>query len=154
MANKRTNKKNAKKEMTKANVSPVTTEEVKAETPAAPVVEAVKEATSVIEAAVPAETNETIEKKPAEEKAAAKAAPKKKAAPAKTEAAKKDDVFVIQSNGKEYSLADIQEACKAAYRNGTRKQVKSCDVYLKAENGGLRVYYVINSKADGAFIDL
>ena len=83
-----------------------------------------------------------------------KTASKKKAAPAKPEAPKKDDVFLIQSNGKDYTMDDIKEACKEAYKNGTRKHVKSIDVYLKAENGGLRAYYVINGKADGAFIDL
>lgn len=76
-------------------------------------------------------------------------ASKKKAAPAKTEAPKKD-VFLIQSNGKDYTMDDIKEA----YKNGTRKHVKSIDVYLKAENGGQKAYYVINGKADGAFIDL
>lgn len=65
-----------------------------------------------------------------------------------------DNKFIIQGNNGEYTIADIIEACKTAYRNGTRKQVKSCDVYLKAENGVLRVYYVINGKAEGAFIDL
>ena len=82
-----------------------------------------------------------------------KPAPKAKPA-AKKEEVKNADVFVIQSNGKEYTNDDIVELCKAAYRNGTSKQVKSCDVYLKAENNGLRAYYVINGNADGSFIDL
>ena len=43
---------------------------------------------------------------------------------------------------------------ETAYINGTRKQVKYCDIYLKAENGVIRAYYVINGKAEGAFIDL
>lgn len=80
-------------------------------------------------------------------------APKKKASPVKAEAPKKD-IFLIQSSGKDYTMDDIKEACKESYKNGTRKHVKSIDVYLKAENGGLRAYYVINGKADGAFIDL
>lgn len=83
-----------------------------------------------------------------------KTADTKKAASSKKEAVKRADVFLIQSSGKDYTMSDIIELCKAAYRNGTRKQVKSCDVYLKVENGGLRAYYVINGKADGAFIDL
>ncbi|MGN1329551.1 MAG: DUF6465 family protein [Eubacterium sp.] len=112
----------------------VTAEEAKAET--APVA---AEPAPVVEAPAAKET---------------KPAPKKKAAPAKSEAPKKDDVFVIQSNGKDYTMDDIKEACKEAYKNGTRKHVKSIDVYLKAENGSLRAYYVINGKADGAFIDL
>lgn len=100
-------------------------------------------------AAEPAPVVET----PASKTKETKPAPKKKAAPAKSEAPKKD-VFLIQSNGKDYTMDDIKEACKEAYKNGTRKHVKSIDVYLKAENGGLRAYYVINGKADGAFIDL
>ena len=85
-----------------------------------------------------------------------KTAPKKKPA-ANTEkvaAPKKEDIFVFQSNDKEYTAEQITEFCKAAYRNGTRKQVKSCNVYLKTENDGLRAYYVINGNADGAYIDL
>lgn len=113
----------------------VTTEETKAET--APVV---AEPTPVVEA-------------PAAKTKESKTASPKKSASAKTEAPKKD-VFLIQSNGKDYTMDDIKEACKEAYKNGTRKHVKSIDVYLKAENGGLRAYYVINGKADGAFIDL
>lgn len=109
-------------------------EETKAETPPA------AELTPAVEAPV-SEVNET------------KPAPKAKPA-AKKEEVKKADVFVIQSNGKEYTNDDIVELCKAAYRNGTRKQVRSCDVYLKAENNGLRAYYVINGNADGSFIDL
>lgn len=109
-------------------------EETKAETaPAA-------EPTTAVEAPV----SEVKETKPT---------PKAKSA-AKKEDVKKADVFVIQSNGKEYTNDDIVELCKAAYRNGTRKQVRSCDVYLKAENNGLRAYYVINGNADGSFIDL
>ncbi len=76
-----------------------------------------------------------------------------KAAPDKTEASKKD-VFLIQSNSKDYTNDDIVELCKAAYRNGTRKHIKSCNVYVKAENDSLRAYYVINGNADGAFIEL
>ena len=79
-------------------------------------------------------------------------APKQKAT--KKTADKSENKFVIQSNGKDYSMDEIKEACKAAYKNGTRKHVKSVDVYLKAENGNLRAYYVINGNADGAYIDL
>ncbi len=51
-------------------------------------------------------------------------------------------------------MSEIKEACKEAYKNCTRKHVKSLDVYLKAENGNLRAYYVVNGNADGSFIDL
>mgnify|MGYP003206237282 FL=1 len=121
--------------------------------PAAPVaekaapVEEAKVKTAPVSEAVPA-----VEA-PAPEVKETKSTPKKKPA-VKNEEVKKPDAFVIQSSGKEYTNDDIVELCKAAYRNGTRKQVKSCDVYLKAENGGLRAYYVINGNADGAFIDL
>ena len=77
------------------------------------------------------------------------------AAPAKSAEKKPaDDKFIIQGSNGEYTMSDVVEACKTAYRNGTRKHITSCDVYLKAENGVLRAYYVINGKAEGAFIDL
>ena len=140
MARPKNTKTKKKTAPVKAPASPATekvvaTEETKAET--AP---AAAEPAPVVEAPA-AKTKET------------KTASKKKAAPVKAEAPKKD-VFLIQSNGKDYTMDDIKEACKEAYKNGTRKHVKSIDVYLKAENGGLRAYYVINGKADGAFIDL
>ena len=40
------------------------------------------------------------------------------------------------------------------YKNGSRKHIKSCDVYVKSENGNLRAYYVINGNVNGAYIDL
>ena len=98
---------------------------------------------------------ETVKEAPAKA-AEPKTASKKKPA-AKTEKAaapKTEDTFVFQSNDKEYTAEQITELCKAAYRNGTRKQVKSCNVYLKTENSGLRAYYVINGNSDGAYIDL
>lgn len=115
-------------------------------------------ATPVAEKAVPVEeakveTAPVSEAVPAPEVKETKSTPKKKPA-TKKEEVKKPDAFVIQSSGKEYTNDDIVELCKTAYRNGTRKQVKSCDIYLKAKNGGLRAYYVINGNADGAFIDL
>lgn len=121
--------------------------------PAAPVAE---KTAPVEETKVETETvSETVPavEAPATEIKETKTAPKKKPA-AKNEEVNKPDAFVIQSSGKDYTNDDIVELCKAAYRNGTRKQVKSCDVYLKAENGGLRAYYVINGNSDGAFIDL
>ena len=150
MANKRTTKKNAKKETTKiSTAAPViekaaVVEEVKAE-PAPAVTEAIP---PVVEAPV---VTKAPAAEPVKEK---KGAPKKKATPAKSEGVKKDDVFVLQSNGKDYTISDITELCKAAYKNGTRKHIKSCDVYVKSENDNLRAYYVINGNADGAYIDL
>lgn len=134
--------KNKRTKKNTAPVAPVAEKAVIAEEAKAETAPAVAEPAHVAEAPAVAEVKET------------KAAPKKKTAPAKTEAAKKDDIFVIQSSGKDYTMEDVKEACKEAYKNGTRKHVKSIDVYLKAENGGLRAYYVINGKADGAFIDL
>lgn len=155
MANKRVNKKAAAKKAVENK--PVTTvaEEVKAETPAVETAPAVK-ATST-EKPKTTRTRKTPAKAVKETKMAAAAAeiaeaPKQKAT--KKTADKAEDKFVIQSNGKDYSMEEIKEACKAAYKNGTRKHVKSVDVYLKAENGNLRAYYVINGNADGAYIDL
>ena len=135
MANKRTTKKSAKKEVTKAAVSTVAEKAKAKTTAAAPAVEEVK--------AAPVEKAPRA-RKTAEKKAPAKSAEKKPA----------DDKFIIQGSNGEYTMSDVVEACKTAYRNGTRKHITSCDVYLKAENGVLRAYYVINSKAEGAFIDL
>ena len=140
MARPKNTKTKKKTAPVKAPASPVTEKVVTAEETTAVTAPAAAEPAPVVEA-------------PAAKAKETKTAPKKKAAPAKTEAPKKD-VFLIQSNGKDYTMDDIKEACKEAYKNGTRKHVKSIDVYLKAENGGLRAYYVINGKADGAFIDL
>ena len=140
MAKPKNTKTKKKTAPVKAPASPVTEKVVTAEETTAVTAPAAAEPAPVVEA-------------PAAKAKETKTASKKKAAPAKTEAPKKD-VFLIQSNGKDYTMDDIKEACKEAYKNGTRKHVKSIDVYLKAENGGLRAYYVINGKADGAFIDL
>ena len=140
MARPKNTKTKKKTAPVKAPASPVTEKVVAAEEAKAETVPVAAELTPVVEA-------------PAAKAKETKTASKKKATPAKTEAPKKD-VFLIQSNGKDYTMDDIKEACKEAYKNGTRKHVKSIDVYLKAENGGLRAYYVINGKADGAFIDL
>ena len=140
MARPKNTKTKKKTAPVKAPASPVTEKVVTAEEVKAVTAPAAAEPAPVVEA-------------PAAKAKETKTASPKKSAPAKTEAPKKD-VFLIQSNGKDYTMDDIKEACKEAYKNGTRKHVKSIDVYLKAENGGLRAYYVINGKADGAFIDL
>ncbi|MCI7767961.1 MAG: DUF6465 family protein [Oscillospiraceae bacterium] len=103
-----------------------------------PVVEVVKSAPEVKAPAAAKAAQPAVKKaeKPAEKKAEKPAA--KKAAEAKK------DVFVIQASGKEYTMSDITELCKAAYKDGTRKHVKSIDIYVKAENGEMRAYYVIN----------
>lgn len=123
-------------------------------------------------AAKPAKTAEVVEnvkpaadvKAPAEKPAPFKEALEKvteikaeKSAPAKKPAAKKapvkTDVFLIQGAG-EHTVADITELCKADYKNGSRKHVKSIDVYVKAENGELRAYYVVNGNPEGKYIVL
>lgn len=65
-----------------------------------------------------------------------------------TKTAKTEDV-IIQSNGNEYSMSDITEMCRNDYRGGTRKQIKSIKVYIKAENNIIRAYYVVNDSASG-----
>lgn len=84
------------------------------------------------------------EVKKAEEKAVVK----------QVKAADKEGVFVIQNNGNDYTIADIKERCIKAYRGDSRKHVKTIDVYVNFENGALRAYYVVNGKAEGAYIDL
>lgn len=77
---------------------------------------------------------------------------KKKRAYNKKSAAKAEDV-IIQSSGNEYAMSDITEMRKNDYRGGTRKQIKSIKVYIKAENNGIRAYYVVNDSISG-HIDL
>lgn len=76
----------------------------------------------------------------------------KKSKSTSTKTAKTEDV-IIQSSGNEYSMSDITEMCKNDYRGGTRKQIKSIKVYIKAENSVVRAYYVVNDSASG-HIDL
>lgn len=76
----------------------------------------------------------------------------KKPAVKKTAKGKSDEVF-IQSSGKDYTLSEITETCKNAYRGGTRKQIKSIKVYVKAESNQLKAYYVVNDKISGS-VDL
>lgn len=90
--------------------------------------------------------------KKADTVAPAAAEKKKRAYNKKANSAKADDV-IIQSNGGEYAMSDITEMCKNDYRGGTRKQIKSIKVYIKAENNGIRAYYVVNDSANG-HIDL
>lgn len=124
----------------------------------AEVVENVKPAAEVkVPAEKPAPVKEALEKVAetvAETVAEIKA---EKSAPAKKPAAKKapvkTNVFLIQGAG-EHTVADITELCKADYKNGSRKHVKSIDVYVKAENGELRAYYVVNGNPEGKYIVL
>ena len=93
--------------------------------------------------------------KPAVEKKAEKPVAEKKVekpASKKAEPVKKD-IFLIQGAG-EHTVADITELCKADYKNGSRKHVKSIDIYVKAENGELRAYYVVNGNPEGKYIVL
>lgn len=76
----------------------------------------------------------------------------KKPAVKKTAKGKSDEVL-IQSSGKDYTLAEITETCKNAYRGGTRKQIKSIKVYIKAEGNQLKAYYVVNDNISGS-VDL
>lgn len=115
-----------------------------------PVVEEVKAETTVVEDVPAVSVEETAPVVDDVPETKVKTAEKKKP----TKLAKPADKFVIQSGDKDYSMDDIKAMCKDAYRNGSRKHVKSIDVYLKAENGNLRVYYVINGNPEGAFIDL
>lgn len=123
--------------------------------------EAVKpvETVKTVEEIKPAEVKATAEapvEKPVEKKAekpAAKKAEKAEKAPKKAAEEKKNDVFLIQGIG-EHTVADITELCKADYKNGSRKRVASIDIYVKAEHGELRAYYVVNGNAEGKYIVL
>lgn len=96
----------------------------------------------------------TAEKPVAEKKTVKPAAEKKTEKPASKKAEPvKNDIFLIQGIG-EHTVADITELCKADYKNGSRKHVKSIDIYVKAENGELRAYYVVNGNPEGKYIVL
>lgn len=84
--------------------------------------------------------------------AAATTEKKKRAYNKKAKTAKTEDI-IIQSVGGEYAMSDITDMCKNDYRGGSRKQIKSIKVYLKAENNGIRAYYVVNDTVSG-HIDL
>lgn len=83
-----------------------------------------------------------------------KDAPKKavasapKPTPRKTTKGKGEQVILQGAN--EYNLSEIAEICKKAYRNGTKKQIKSIKVYVKAENNTLVAYYVVNDSVSGS----
>lgn len=95
-------------------------------------------------------------RKPSTKKAdtvAPAAAEKKKRAYNKKANSAKAENIIIQSNGGEYTMSDINEICKSDYRNGSRKRIKSIKVYIKAENNSIRAYYVVNDNANG-YVDL
>lgn len=90
---------------------------------------------------------------PKTEKKAA-TAPVKNQRPAIRKTAKgKSDEVVIQSGEKDYKLSEITQICKDAYRGGTKKQIKSIKVYVKAESNKLKAYYVVNDSVNGS-VDL
>lgn len=62
------------------------------------------------------------------------------------------DQVILQGKG-EYTFSEITELCKKAYRNGTKKQIKSIKVYIKAEKNNLKAYYVVNDSINGS-VDL
>lgn len=131
-------------------------EEKKIET-AAPAAEAPK--TEVKAAEAPKAEKKPVEKKSAAKKAAAPAKKAEKPAAAKKaekpaaekKAAAKSEKVVLQFGDKEINIDDIVANCKAAYKNGTKKQVKTIEVYVKPEDS--KAYYVINGK-EASSIDL
>ena len=77
--------------------------------------------------------------KPAAKTAAKKTADKPAAKKAAESAAKK-------CKGGNYTGEQIVEMCKAAYRNGTKKQIRTIEVYIKASKS--KAYFVVNGKAE------
>ncbi len=79
---------------------------------------------------------------------------KKAAAPAPKRTVRKSakgtgDQVILQGNS-EYTFAEITEMCKKAYRNGTKKQIKTIKIYVKAEKNTLMAYYVVNETQNGS----
>lgn len=104
----------------------------------------------------PSNANKSAAPVPAPVDTAAVTTEKKKRAynkKTKTSKTAKSEDVIIQSSGNEYSMSDITEMCKNDYRGGTRKQIKSITIYIKAENNVVRAYYVVNDSASG-HIDL
>lgn len=85
----------------------------------------------------------TAAKKPAAKKETAKKAAKSEK-PAETKSALSKSALPIeyQCKGGKYTGEEIIEKCKAAYRNGSRKTVRSIEVYVK----GYKAYFVVNGK--------
>ena len=95
------------------------------------------------------------EEKPAAKKTAAKKSATKKSAAAKASTkkttAKAEDSTIksvlpieYQCKGGKYTGEEIVEKCKADYKAGGRKQVRSIQVYVK----GSKAYYVVNGKSE------
>ena len=112
----------------------------------------VKAAEVKTEVKVEAPKAETKEVKAAAKKAPAKKATTKKAestkkAPAKKAAATTE--IVLQFQGNEVVVANVEEKVKAAYVAEGHKEsaIKSVKLYVKPEDSA--VYYVINEKAVG-----
>lgn len=82
------------------------------------------------------------------------AAPKKTSAPATKRTPRKSSKDtgeqVILQGKNEYTFAAITEMCKKAYRNGTKKQIKTIKIYVKAEKNTLKAYYVVNDSVSGS----
>ena len=77
-------------------------------------------------------------------KAEAKEAPKKAAAkkPAAKKAKPESDKILIQSNGSDYSPAEIIEKCKEAYKAATgKKRVGAVEVYVNVSEN--KAYFVV-----------
>lgn len=126
-----------------------------------PVVEEVKTAPAEKKTEKPAAEKPAAEKKAekpvaakkTEKPAVKKTEPAKKAESAKKAEPVKNDIFVIQGATGEHTVAKVTDLCKADFKNKYgRKQIKSIDIYVKAENGELRAYYVVNGNPEGSIV--
>ena len=130
---------NAPDTAVKAEEVKTTTEEIKAE--------AIEEAKVGSIAEKKAE-KPVSQKKAAKPKKEAVAKPAKKAAPKTRDTAKKDaekpESVEIQFTAANYSPEEIIEKCKAAYKNGGRKVIRTIKVYVNAAEA--KAYYVVNGK--------
>lgn len=90
--------------------------------------------------------------KPAKKTAAAKTTTPTPKRVAKKSTKSTGDQVIVQGKN-EYTFAEVTEMCKKAYRNGTKKQIKTIKVYIKAEKSNLKAYYVVNDSINGS-VDL
>ena len=87
---------------------------------------------------------ETPKAEPVKEEKPAKKAPARRKA--KSKAADKKSVSVeLQFASGNYTADEIAEKCKEAYRAGTKKQIRTLEVYVNAAEA--KAFYVVNGKS-------
>lgn len=150
----RTTKAKAAQTVAKSADKPVKKTTKKSAAPKAAVPPAAKSTATTAKNNVRKSVNKVEATPKAVSKSEKKTTSKKAAAPAPKRTVRKfakatGDQVILQGNS-EYTFAEITEMCKKAYRNGTKKQIKTIKIYVKAENNTLMAYYVVNETQNGS----